>query len=124
MITLTLQEVLQIHEKLVVATGGSSGVRDVGLLESAVMGCYQTFDGSMLYPTVIERSAQMAFAICKNHPFVDGNKRVAVTSMIVMLRMNKVTLSFTQDELIALGLGLADGSLGYSDVLLWIRSHL
>jgi len=123
MIILSVQEILQLHEKLVAATGGASGLRDKSLLESAVMGCYQTFDGNMLYPTIIEKAAQIAFAICNNHPFVDGNKRIAVVSMLSMLRMNKVTLSFTQPELIALGLGLADGSLEYSDVLLWIRNH-
>jgi len=124
MIILTMHEVLQLHEKLVAATGGASGVRDFGLLESAIMGCYQSFGGVMLYPTVIEKAAQMAFAICKNHPFVDGNKRAAVTAMLVMLRMNGIAMFYTQQELIALGLGLADGSLKYSDVLHWIRNNL
>ena len=123
MIILTTHEVLQIHEKLVIATGGATGVRNAGLLDSAIMGCYQSFDGIMLYPTIEEKAARIAFTICKNHPFVDGNKRVAVTAMLVMLRLNKVFISFTQQELIVLGLGLADGSIGYNEVLLWIRSH-
>jgi len=123
MIILTVQEVLQLHDKLAAATGGAVGIRDIGLLESAIMGCYQTFDGVALYPTIIEKAAQMAFALCKNHPFIDGNKRIVVTSMLVMPRMNKITLSFAQQDLIALGLGLADGTLGYSNVLLWIRTH-
>ena len=77
MILLTVAEIIKIHEKLIAATGGSPGIRDAGLLESAVLGCYQSFGGIDLYPTIINKSARMAFAICKNHPFVDGNKRVA-----------------------------------------------
>ena len=123
MIILTVEEVLELHKMLVATTGGAAGVRDIGLLESAVMGCHQTFDGVMLYPTVIEKAAQIAFAICKNHPFVDGNKRAAVTAMGVMLDMNNIAISFSQAELIHLGLGLADGSLGYNDILQWIESH-
>jgi len=124
MITLTVSEVISLHDKLIAATGGSAGLRDIGLLESAVLGCYQSFDDVELYPTIIEKSARMAYAVSKNHPFVDGNKRVAVTSMLVMLRINKIALSYTQDELIALGLGVADGSIGYEEIVSWISEHL
>lgn len=121
---LSVQNVLLIHEKLVLATGGASGLRDMGLLESAVMSCYHTFGGEMLYPSAVEKAAQIAFAISRNHPFVDGNKRVAVTAMLALLRQNKVDISFTQEALIALGLGLADGSLSYEDVVAWIKKHM
>ena len=121
--TLTVQEVLELHGWLIATTGGATGLRDMRLLESAVMGCYQTFDGNMLYPTIKEQAAQIAFAICTNHPFVDGNKRVAVTAMGVMLDMNNIQLSFTQLELITLGLGIADGSLDYGHILEWICCH-
>ena len=70
MIILTTNEVAELHEKLILVTGGSPGIRDNGLLESAVLGCYQSFDGNDLYPTVVKKAAQMAYAICKNHPFV------------------------------------------------------
>jgi death-on-curing protein len=124
MIVLTISEIITIHEKLTAATGGSPGLRDMGLLESAVFGCYQSFDDVELYPTIIEKAARMAFALCKNHPFVDGNKRIAVTAMLVMLRINKIELSYTQQELISLGLGIADGSLDYEYILGWINEHL
>ena len=78
---LTTNEVVELHEKIIAATGGSFGIRDLGLLESAVLGCYQSFGGDDLYPTAIEKAARMAYAVCKNHPFIDGNKRVAVASM-------------------------------------------
>ena len=124
MIILTTGEVITIHEKLVEATGGSPGIRDIGLLESAVLGCTQTFGGEDLYPTIVDKAARMAFSLCKNHPFVDGNERVAVTALLVILRMNNVYLQFTQQELITLGLGTADGSIDYEDIVVWVNSHI
>jgi len=124
MIILTTDEIIEVHEKLIKVTGGSPGLRDMGLLESAVLGCTQTFGGEDLYPSVIERASRMAYSICKNHPFVDGNKRVAVTAMLVILRMNDIMLSFTQEELICLGLGVADGNLGYDEIIAWVNKHI
>ena len=124
MIILTTDEIIKVHAKLIKATGGSHGLRDMGLLESAVLGCTQTFGGEDLYPTVIEKASRMAYSICKNHPFVDGNKRVAVTALLVILRMNDVILSYTQDELIILGLGIADGNLNYDDIIIWVNKHV
>jgi len=124
MIILTTDEIIEVHAKLIKATGGSPGLRDMGLLESAVLGCNQTFGGEDLYPTVIEKASRMAYSICKNHPFVDGNKRVAVTALLAILRMNDIMLSFSQEELIHLGLGVADGSLGYDDIIAWVNKHV
>ena len=124
MITLNVAEVILLHEKLITATGGSRGLRDEGLVESAVLGCYQSFDDVELYPTTIEKAARMAYALCKNHPFIDGNKRVAVTSMLVLLQLNRIALSYTQDELVTLGLGVADNSIDYEGVVSWINGHL
>ncbi len=103
MIILTVSEVADLHEKLIAATGGSYGID--------------------LYPTAEEKAARMAFSICKNHPFIDGNKRTAVTSMLVILRMNGIALSFTQLELVAFGLGVAEGRTTYEDIVAWIHSH-
>jgi len=124
MIVLTTNEVISIHDKLVKTTGGSPGLRDIGLLDSAVMSCLQTFGGDDIYPTVVEKAARMAYSICKNHPFIDGNKRVAVTALLVTLRMNDITIMFTQDELITLGLSLADGSITYDDIVSWVNNHV
>ena len=124
MITLTTDEIIELHEKLANATGGSTGVRDFGLLESAVLSSYQSYGGQDLYPTIIEKAARTAYAVCKNHPFIDGNKRVAVTSMLIILRMNDTSLLYTQQELITLGLGIADGSIGYEDIVAWLHAHV
>ncbi|MDR2132796.1 MAG: type II toxin-antitoxin system death-on-curing family toxin [Clostridiales Family XIII bacterium] len=123
MIILTVDEIIMLHTKLTAATGGG-GLRDRGLLESAVMNCYQTFGGEELYPGVIEKAARLAFGICANHPFVDGNKRAAVTALLTILRINDIAISYTQKELVALGLGIADKSLDYEAVTEWVRSHL
>ncbi|MDR2356523.1 MAG: type II toxin-antitoxin system death-on-curing family toxin [Oscillospiraceae bacterium] len=99
-------------------------MRDKGLLESAVLNRYRTFDGEELYPGVIEMAARLAFSVCANHPFVDGNKRAAVTSLLTILRLNDVAISHTRKELVALGLGIADRSLDYEAVLGWVRLRL
>ena len=99
---ITVAEVIEIHDRLIYETDGSPGLRDMGLLESAVLGCYQSYDTIDLYPTVIEKSARMAYAICKNHPFIDGNKRSAVVAMLVLLRMNNIELTYSQNELVSL----------------------
>ncbi|MCL2108174.1 MAG: type II toxin-antitoxin system death-on-curing family toxin [Oscillospiraceae bacterium] len=120
MIALTIEEIILLHEKIIAVTGGASGLRDYGLLESAVFGCYQSFGGQDIYPTVLEKAAGLAYAICNNHAFIDGNKRIAVTAMLVFLRMNDIKLNYTQQELISLGLGMASGSMSYEDVRAWL----
>ena len=124
MTVLTVSEVIRLHEKLIAKTGGLGGVRDMGLLESAILNCSQTFDGEELYPAVTDKAAQMAFGICKNHPFLDGNKRAAILSMLMMLRVNGVSLCYTQKELIDLGLGIAEGTVDDSGILAWINFHI
>lgn len=123
MITLQVSEVAELHDKLIAATGGLYGIRDIELLESAVLGCYQTFGDEELYPSVVEKAAWMAYAVCKNHPFIDGNKRAAVTSMLVLLRLNGISLAYTQKELVELGLGIAIGNIEYESIIEWINSH-
>jgi death-on-curing protein len=120
-IVLNVSEVAALHEKLIDATGGSRGLRDAGLLESAVMNCYQSFGDDELYPSVTEKAAHMAFGLCKNHPFVDGNKRTAVAAMLVMLRVNDIELSYSQPELVALALGIAGGEMDYEHIVEWVR---
>jgi death-on-curing protein len=124
MLTLSVANVVELHEKIITATGGSCGLRDFGLLESAVIGCYQSFGGVDLYPTVIHKAARIAYAICKNHPFIDGNKRTAITSMIVLLRMNGIALSYSQQELVLLALEIANDNIEYEGIVGWISKHI
>lgn len=123
MMRLTVEEILQLHARILAAFGGSPGLRDRGLLESAVYSADGSFGDTEAYPTITEKAARLAYAITKNHPFVDGNKRVGVMVMLLTLRLNAITLQYTQQELISLGLGIADNRLQYEDVFLWIKNH-
>lgn len=123
MITLTVSEILRLHQKLLDATGGLSGTRDLGLLESAVYSANQVFGEEEAYPTVEQRAARLAYAITQNHPFVDGNKRIGMLVMLMTLRLNHVQIQYTQAELIQLGLSVADNSYRYEDILAWIINH-
>lgn len=123
MITLTVSEILRLHQKLLDATGGLSGTRDLGLLESAVYSANQVFGEEEAYPTVEQRAARLAYAITQNHPFVDGNKRIGMLVMLMTLRLNHVQIQYTQAELIQLGLSVADNSYRYEDILVWINNH-
>ncbi len=123
MTLLTVDEVVALHKKLVSATGGSHGIRDIGLVESAIYSAIQTFDETEVYPTLEEKAARLAFSLTKNHGFIDGNKRIGVFVMLMTLRLNGIELDYSQNDLIKLGLGIADGTLGYEQILEWILAH-
>ena len=123
MIHLTTIEIMRLHEKLLNATGGLPGIRDVGLLESAVYSVLQSFGETEAYPTAQEQAARLAYAITQNHPFSDGNKRTGILTMLMTLKLNGINLKYTQEELIALGLSIADGRAQYEQVLSWINKH-
>ncbi len=123
MILLTVDEIIMLHDKLLRATGGLPGLRDRGLLESAVFGVDASFEDVEKYPTVEEKAARLAYALISNHAFADGNKRVGILAMLITLRLNGVALQYTQRELIDLGLGAADGTAGYGEILAWLTAH-
>ena len=123
MIILTVDEIISIHSLLCRKTGGSDGLRDRGLLESAVYSAEMTFSGAEVYPTLEEKCARLCYALTSNHPFVDGNKRIGILTMLVCLRLNGVELKFTQEELIDLSLSAASGKLSYEDILNWVNAH-
>ncbi len=120
---LSVPEVKRIHEIVIAVTGGSPGIRDEGRLETAVLGCNQAFCDEELYPSVIDKAAYIALTVCKTQPFNDGNKRAAIASMLVMLRMNGVALSYTQTELALLGMRAEVGSVNHEGVVAWINLH-
>lgn len=123
MIVLTVDEIILLHGKLLRATGGTPGLRDPGLLESAVLGVNAGFGDTERYPTVEAKAARLAFALVSSHAFVDGNKRIGMLAMLMLLRLNNVTLRYTQKELINLGLDAASGRANYEDILEWIFQH-
>ncbi len=123
MILLTSEEIICIHEALIKRTGGSFGLRDRGLLESAVSSTETAFEDYEKYPTIEEKCARLAYALISNHAFSDGNKRVGIAAMLVTLRINKVDLKYTQEELIELGLSVASGKSEYEEILKWIKKR-
>ena len=123
MIVLTSNKILQLHQFLMQETGGLDGLRDAALLESAVQSPLATFDGQELYPRIKEKAAKLGYTLVKNHAFIDGNKRIGVYCMLIFLDVNGVEMIYSDDDLIALGLGLADGSFNYENVLDWIEQH-
>lgn len=123
MIRFSKEKVLLLHQLMAEATGGSVGVRDNDLLESALESCFATFDGADLYPTKEEKGARLGYALISNHAFVDGNKRIGVYIMLTFLEMNGIHIDATNEDIIYIGLSVADGSMPYDDLLVWVRQH-
>ena len=117
------EKIKLLHQLMAEATGGSIGVRDEGLLESAVESAYATFDGAELYPSKEEKAAKLGHSLISNHAFVDGNKRIGVYVMISFLELNGIHIESGDEDVIALGLCVADGSMSQEDVLGWIEKH-
>lgn len=123
MILLTVDEIIGLHTKLISKTGGSDGLRDLGLLESAVYSAQTSFGDEELYPTTMEKAARLMYALVSNHAFVDGNKRIGVFVMLMTLKLNGIMIHYTQAELIELGLSTAAGNAKYEDIQTWIQNH-
>lgn len=114
-------KVLYLHRLLIEETGGSPDVRDIGLLDSALKGAYATFDGQELYPTKLEKAARLGFSLISNRAFVDGNKRIGMYIMLMFLELNGVKVTAKDQDVIDAGLSVADGRMGYEELLAWVR---
>lgn len=121
---LRIENVLMFHEKIIKETGGGAGIRDRGLIESALNRGFMTYDGKDLYPSIIEKISVIAHSLISNHGFVDGNKRIGVAVMVIMFKMNNVKVCYTQKELIDLGLKTAEGFMREKDISTWIKEHI
>lgn len=123
MIKFSKEKILLLHQVMAEATGGDIGVRDEALLESAIENIYATFDGIELYPSKEEKAARLGFSLISNHAFVDGNKRIGMYIMISFLELNGIKIDATNDDVVKLGLFVADGCSSYEDILKWIMDH-
>ena len=123
MIRLSKPQIFLLHEQLIAETGGSSGLRDEGMLDSALNAPFQTFGGEDVYPSLQQKAARLCFGLVKNHPFLDGNKRIGAHVMLVFLALNGIELQHTQTELSDVILQLAAGTIQSSDLLSWILAH-
>lgn len=120
---LTLGEVVALHRAVIESTGGATGLRDLPALESAVAQPRATFDDVDLHPTVTGKAAALAYSLALNHPFVDGNKRVAHAAMEVFLALNGVELRAGLDEQETLFLNLAAGQSSRPELENWLEQH-
>ena len=123
MIRFSSEKVKLLHQLMAEATGGSVGVRDEGLLDSAIEGAFATFDGVELYPSKEEKAAKLGYSLISNHAFVDGNKRIGVFVMLSFLELNGIHIEAADEDVVSLGLGVADGSMEQKDILDWIHKH-
>lgn len=123
MIKFSKEKVLLLHQLMAEATGGDVGIRDEALLESAIENIYATFDGVELYPSKEAKAARLGFSLISNHAFVDGNKRIGIYVMLSFLELNGIKIWASNEDVVNLGLSVADGSADYDDILKWIQTH-
>ncbi len=122
MIEFSEEKVLLLHKLISEETGGDPGVRDRGLLDSALKSAYQTFGGKELFPTMREKAAKLGFSLISNHAFVDGNKRIGMYVMMAFLEMNGIRINPTNEDVVRVGLAVASGEMKYENLLEWIKS--
>jgi len=120
---LTAEQVLFIHSRIIDETGGAHGVRDIGLLQSAVARSRATFGDHELYPDIFSKAAALMESLARNHPFLDGNKRTAITATSVFLGMNNVRMEASQKELVRFSLDMAVGKLANVEAVEWLKHH-
>jgi death on curing protein len=120
---LTLDEALAIHAHQIARYGGALGVRDQGLLESAMAMPAATFAGEYLHPSLPEQAAAYLFHLVKNHPFVDGNKRVGLACSLAFLRLNGIRVRATDDDLVDIVMGVAEGRRSKADGAVFFRER-
>ncbi len=123
MIRLTKEKALYLHQMMADATGGSVGIRDHGLLESALESAFSSFAGTEFYPTIEEKAARLGYSLISNHAFVDGNKRIGMYIMLIFLEINGAAMDCSCEDIVCAGLSVAAGTMDYPGLLEWLRSH-
>ena len=121
---LTKDQVIRIHTDLINETGGTDGLRDEGLLESAISAPFQTFSSTELFPSLVGKAVRLSYGLTQNHPFVDGNKRIGAHALLLTLAINGIQLEYTQTELSNIFLKLASGALTLDGLHEWVISHI
>lgn len=117
------EKILLLHQLIAQETGGEVGLRDQSLLESAIETAFSTFDGKDLYPSKEEKAVRLGYSLISNHAFLDGNKRIGIYVMLTFLEMNGIRMEYTTEELVHVGLSVADGSMKYEPLLKWVHDH-
>ncbi len=120
---ISINDILVLHEKSINDFGGSHGIRDVGLLESAIARPFQTFGGEDLYPTTFEKAAALAESLIINHPFVDGNKRTGMLAMVSLLINDQYQLNASSDDLYNFVINISTGALSFDGIVEWLKAN-
>ena len=123
MIWVSSDDVIRLHAQLIQATGGFDGIRDIGILDSALSAPLQTFGGQELFPDTLEKIARLGYGLAKNHAFVDGNKRIGALMVQLLLKWNGYSFSLKPGELSDMFISVADGTSAESDLLQWMKEH-
>ncbi len=121
---LSLIEILDLHRRIIEISGGAIGIRDLGMLESAIAQPHMTFGGEELYPSLLDKAAALGFSLIMNHPFVDGNKRIGHAAMETFLVLNGLEISASVDEQEQIILALASGDLEREQFVEWLKQHV
>jgi death on curing protein len=121
---LTLKEILELQRRILEQSGGLAGIRDMGMLESALAQPLMTFGGEELYPTIVEKASALGFSLIKNHPFIDGNKRIGHAAMETLLVLNGHEVNASVDEQEQEILKVASGELGRDEFTNWLRAQI
>lgn len=120
---LTPENIIQIHFEIIEETGGSHGLRDLNLLKSAVERPKAAFGGKDLYPNISLKGASLAHSLLLNHPFMDGNKRTAILSLIEFLQLNRKDIQATQKEIVEFALWVENKKPSVERISSWIEKH-
>lgn len=120
---LTPEQILFIHSRLITETGGDHGIRELGLLLSALGRLQGTFDGKDLYPDIFLKTGALMDSLVRNHPFVDGNKRTAIAAAALFLRMNGYRLVVENNEMVQFTLACAQSQHSLDEITEWFRQH-
>ena len=123
MIKFSKEKVLLLHKLIAEETGGSIGVRDEALLESALENVFSGFGGQEFYSSKEEKGVRLGYTLISNHAFVDGNKRIGMYVMLTFLEVNGIRLECTNNEVVEVGLAVASGAMDYDALLEWVRTH-
>lgn len=124
MIWFTVDDVIRLHAQVIRTTGGLDGIRDLGILESAIAAPLQTFDGTELFPDMVEKIARLGYGLARNHAFIDGNKRIGALMVQLLLKWNGYKLVLKAGELADMFICIADGTSSEEDLLHWIQQRI
>lgn len=118
-----IEDVLILHEFSIQDFGGSSGVRDIGLLESAIARPFQTFGGEELYVSPFDKAAALGESLIKNHPFVDGNKRTGVLAIVSFLKEYDINVIADNDSLYQFTILISTGDIKFDEIVQWLKNN-